>query len=117
MNRSTFEPKKSGNMVVRPLLPKEKDDYTIKWRKSLSSSYITLPLYGGCLIGLSHLLEKLFSELIDFARTCYLHVSPETIQTIRMGKAIGIGIGSVMVAVGALNIIVRIFDRGDEDDD
>jgi hypothetical protein len=34
-----------------------------------------------------------------------------------MGKAIGIGIGSVMVAVGALNIIVRIFDRGDEDDD
>jgi len=117
MNQSTFEPKKRGNVVVRPLLPKEKDDYTIAWWKSLSSSYITLPAYGGGLIALSHLIGKLFTELIGFANTFYLYVSPETVRTIEAGQAIGIKIGIVMVAIGVFNIIVRIFHRGDEDDD
>jgi transposase len=117
MNPSTFEPKKSGNMVVRPLLPKEKDDYTLKWWKSLSLSYITLPAYGGGLIVLSNLVGKLFTELIDFANTFYLYVSPETVKMIETGKTIGVGIGIIMVAVGVINLIVKIFHRGEEDDD
>jgi|GEM_PF-1735616 len=118
MNQSMFEPKKSGNMVVRPLLPREKDDYTVAWWKSLSLSYITLPAAGAGLIVLSKLFGRLFDELFEFANTFYLYVSQETMDSIRTGASVGVKIGLVMVALGVFNLIIKIFRPGtDEDDD
>ncbi|MDD5098952.1 MAG: hypothetical protein PHP35_01245 [Candidatus Colwellbacteria bacterium] len=100
---------------MRPLLPKEKDDYTIRWFKSLSKSYITLPIAGIAAIAGSSLLGSFFEEMIRFARSCSLTVAADTEAMFATGKTIGIAIGVILLVKGVLNIVFR--DRNDDEDD
>lgn len=111
-----FSPKKGPSTTMRPLLPKEKDDYTIRWFKSLSKSYITLPIAGIATIVGSTFLGSFFETLIRFARSCSLTVAADTEAIFATGKTVGIAIGAVLLVKGVLNIIFRDKDDNDDDD-
>ncbi len=112
------EPTKSSftkdGAIVRPMFPHEKDDYTIDYFSSLSKSYIGLPLTGLGTMGMAFLGKEFFSVLIDFCRSCYLTVDNATIVMIEKGIFIVFIAGTIMLVIGAKNLLQKITSKNEE---
>ncbi|MDD4931170.1 MAG: hypothetical protein PHG66_03400 [Candidatus Colwellbacteria bacterium] len=108
MSNMEFPPRKSmltrDGITSRPLLPKEKDDYTIMWFSSLSKSYIGLPMNGALVMVVSVAGDKLFTEMIGLAKDFYLVVSPATVSGGHTLAKLAFGIGGLMLMKGLMNI-------------
>ena len=105
--RSFYE---KDSVVVRPLFPSEKDDFTVSYFHSLSKSYIGLPLTGIGTIVTALLGKELFSTLIDFCASSYLSVGAATIVAIEKGLFIVLVAGAVMLVIGLKNLFAKILE-------
>ena len=108
MSNMDFPPRKSmltrDGVTSRPLMPKEKDDYTVMWFGSLSKSYIGLPMTGVLVMVISVAGDKLFTEMVNLAEDFYLAVSPATVSGGHTLAKLAFGIGGLMLMKGLMNI-------------
>lgn len=103
---------KKGNkrMDYTPMRMDVQDDYTVDLVKGFLNSHIGLPLMGATLMALSFIGKEALDEMISFALRYGNTLSKETIIGLyAVFSAAPLGIGSLMLYKGSLNLGRRLF--------